>query len=975
LESCNNQNQSNELINPAIQIDNHDQWEDPIFNNNNVYSVDIDSNGNYWVTGAVGLGDSILGPLADVYISKLNPNFEIEFIKFFRGSLWEVGNSIAVDSQDNVILATQTESADLPVVGGQGPSSERSRNTNSDFYVAKMDTNGEILWSTYIGGHWFDCCSNVFVDEEDSIYLFGHVNAESPFLELKDPWTIGLGSMELLIAKFLPDGELEWSTVFGGDGQDYFGVPYYIGNGHVLLSGWSESLDYEFVGKNLTNGDEEELDVAIIEMNVTSQEILWSTQYGASSEDASFSRPEYDDDFILISGETDSIDFPVVNPFDLYEGEYSFNEGFVTLINQSRDVVWSSYIGGSADDWVFGSYFLGDDDIVIIGGTMSYDFPVTDSSIFHNDSMDIFITKVDRDGGVIKQSTLFGGDNFEGSSMVYVENFGNTYLVAGNTLSTSWETNENAVSSVYPFSFGGNSLGFIYQYDPVNLNPILFTHTTVVPDPDRDYDGDGLTNLDEYTLYFEGKEVDPLNPDSDGDGLPDGWEVEFGLDVDDLVESSADSDTFDDDGLTNLQEYQFGTWPNKTDTDADGMPDDYEYIHGLNGSKFDADEDKDNDTILNLAEYQYGLSASSSIDGNEDKDGDGAGNAYEYEHGTNLTLRDTDGDGIDDGYELQHGMDPLKNDLGDDSDGDFLKNEFEYKYNLNPGNPIEGIIVLAFLGSVIATFILIKYRSRRRNKKAKKEGFESYSHKKSITEAGYSNEKEYEEAKELGFLSKQVQVLVNSLEYHSVGQFVSGIDHFTKRVDTTYNQSLLESKLDLIKEIKTPIQLIEIKNALTEFREGISSSIQRSTQIIDTQISINQSMEISKKDQSMHDLSPESISQSTDQLKTLRIRLQEYQNLIDKAIAQREQWLVPWAGMLKLIQITEDKAPIPISDIMEVVNITEEHAIEMISILLQENSEFGTYDPETKIYKKSTQAMISAYMEKALQIMYSLEEE
>jgi alpha-tubulin suppressor-like RCC1 family protein len=70
--------------------------------------------------------------------------------------------------------------------------------------------------------------------------------------------------------------------------------------------------------------------------------------------------------------------------------------------------------------------------------------------------------------------------------------------------------------------------------------------------PDFDSDHDGLTTAQEQAAG-----TDPNNPDTDGDGLPDGWEVTHGLNplVDD---SQADPDG---DGFTNAQEYANGTDP------------------------------------------------------------------------------------------------------------------------------------------------------------------------------------------------------------------------------------------------------------------------------------------------------------------------------------------------------------------------------------------------------------------------------
>lgn len=198
------------------------------------------------------------------------------------------------------------------------------------------------------------------------------------------------------------------------------------------------------------------------------------------------------------------------------------------------------------------------------------------------------------------------------------------------------------------------------------LNPKLNDATQ---DPDRD----DLTNLQEYAYhtnplgadtdadgYPDGKEVqngyDPTKAgqvylDLDTDGMPDWWETKNGLDTN-LNDASDDADR---DGLTNTQEYQYGTNPRDGDSDHDGQLDGYEISHNLNplgtGSY-----DSDHDGLTDAEEQQYHTDPSVT---DSDKDGLKDGEEVHKYH-TNPLSADTDGDGFKDGDEVKNGFDPAK---------------------------------------------------------------------------------------------------------------------------------------------------------------------------------------------------------------------------------------------------------------------------------------------------------------------------
>ena len=112
--------------------------------------------------------------------------------------------------------------------------------------------------------------------------------------------------------------------------------------------------------------------------------------------------------------------------------------------------------------------------------------------------------------------------------------------------------------------------------------------------------------------------------DSDGDLLPDSWEWSYGLSPTDSSDAAADKDA---DGLSNYQEYLLGTDPNaftdyaawrEQDSDGDGLFNGVESDAGLPVYRFNADSDFDGDGLSDFEEYRYGTNP-----GVADTDGDG----------------------------------------------------------------------------------------------------------------------------------------------------------------------------------------------------------------------------------------------------------------------------------------------------------------------------------------------------------------
>lgn len=134
----------------------------------------------------------------------------------------------------------------------------------------------------------------------------------------------------------------------------------------------------------------------------------------------------------------------------------------------------------------------------------------------------------------------------------------------------------------------------------------------------------------------------------------------------DGVWCNTESDT-DKDELPDYMELVLGTDISKIDTDGDGLPDGYETLTlGTDPTKIDTDnngvsdgaEDADNDGLTNLKEYQLGTNPT-----NEDSDNDGLKDGEEVNiYKTDPLKKDTDGDTLSDGDDVALGFSPLLKD-------------------------------------------------------------------------------------------------------------------------------------------------------------------------------------------------------------------------------------------------------------------------------------------------------------------------
>lgn len=177
---------------------------------------------------------------------------------------------------------------------------------------------------------------------------------------------------------------------------------------------------------------------------------------------------------------------------------------------------------------------------------------------------------------------------------------------------------------------------------------------------DADTDDDGLSDGDEIgddAFYDEGEETDPLDADTDDDGIQDGTELGtvdgVGDPDDDGPMKGTNTEVFVPDGMP-----ESTTDPLDPDSDLDGVDDGDEDLNG-NGEVDDGESDATDPCTPNP---NHSLCATGDIDA------DAFTNAEEEVAGTDPTNSDTDNDGLSDGTEVNGNTstDPLDPDTDND---------------------------------------------------------------------------------------------------------------------------------------------------------------------------------------------------------------------------------------------------------------------------------------------------------------------
>lgn len=223
------------------------------------YAITADSTGNVYITGSTTSPAFPTSPLAkyktksageDVFVLKLKSDGSgILSSTFAGGGGTEKGNSITLDSANNIYVTGMVESSDFPVPASPDPYN-MNHSGGSDAFVLKFNNDcSELLYSTFIGGTKSDTAQSIKVDKQGNIYLTGSTESSNFATTQNATDHSHNGKTDVFIMKLNADGKtLLYSTLVGGPGDETALTMVLDSANGIYTAGYSSSKDFPVTG-------------------------------------------------------------------------------------------------------------------------------------------------------------------------------------------------------------------------------------------------------------------------------------------------------------------------------------------------------------------------------------------------------------------------------------------------------------------------------------------------------------------------------------------------------------------------------------------------------------------------------------------------------------------------------------------------------------------------------------------------------
>jgi hypothetical protein len=356
------------------------------------------------VDGYNGVGGDIILHL--VQTTPLAPT--VQWQASFGGSAFDWSYGLRQTSDGGYIIGGESAS------GPGGNKTSPSYGTN-DFWLIRLDANGNKLWDKTFGGSGPDRLFSIHKTSDGGFILGGRSaspisgNKSSPSYGADDFWVVRVDA----------NGNKLWDKSFGGAGNDRLYSLHPTSNGGFILGGISDSP----VGGTKTNSGFGANDYWVIRIDANGNE-LWQRAFGGTGDDILRAVRSTSDGGVVLAGFSSSA----------VSGNKSApsrggNDIWIVRTDAAGNKLWDKSYGGSGEEGIDedGIQQTADGGFIVGGSSASVASGNKTSPSFGGD--DFWLLRLDPQGNVIWDRTFGGGGNDDGSRVIQIADGG--FVIGG----------------------------------------------------------------------------------------------------------------------------------------------------------------------------------------------------------------------------------------------------------------------------------------------------------------------------------------------------------------------------------------------------------------------------------------------------------------------------------------------------------------------------------------------------------------
>jgi hypothetical protein len=316
----------------------------------------------------------------DVFIVKFNSCGAPLWRKSLGDAQSQSVQRVAVDAQNNVLVIGQFRGA-IDFGGGA-----LSSGGGEDIFLAKLDSNGNHLWSQHFGDANDQFGRGVTTDVDGNVFIAGSIWGSADF---GGGWVASAGWEDIFLAKFDSNGSYLWARRFGDQETQEAWDLASDSTGNVVLTGYALG-DLDFGNGLLTAGGMPDAVVAKFDAGGNA---LWSHRFGDSGMQFGQSVATDSQDNVVLTGE-------VQGSFDLGGGPYvsaGAHDLFAAKFAPDGTFVWQREFGDAADQ---SSMVVAVDpsDNILLTGMFEGTIYIAESPLVSEGLSDAFVSQLDQSG-------------------------------------------------------------------------------------------------------------------------------------------------------------------------------------------------------------------------------------------------------------------------------------------------------------------------------------------------------------------------------------------------------------------------------------------------------------------------------------------------------------------------------------------------------------------------------------------------